>query len=54
MNANLTANSPVPNDLGLAIPGDLPFFEVLVVLTLMSWIQGAGHRPFSVITFEYP
>ncbi|KEQ27694.1 hypothetical protein [Paenibacillus tyrfis] len=32
MNAYLTAKSPVPNDLGLAIPGDLPFFEVLMVV----------------------
>ncbi|MEC0210159.1 cytochrome c class I [Paenibacillus ehimensis] len=32
MNTYLTAKSPVPNDLGLAIPGNLPFFEVLIVV----------------------
>ncbi|MEI7024161.1 cytochrome c class I [Paenibacillus sp. y28] len=32
MNLWLRAESPVPNDLGLAIPGSLPFFEVLIVV----------------------
>ncbi|MEK3916240.1 cytochrome ubiquinol oxidase subunit I [Paenibacillus sp. FSL H7-0331] len=28
----INAKSPVPNDLGLALPGDLPLFEVLIVV----------------------
>ncbi|WP_141501098.1 cytochrome c class I [Paenibacillus luteus] len=34
----LKAESPVPNDLGLAIPGDLPFFEVIIVIAFIVHI----------------
>ncbi|MEX2461697.1 MAG: cytochrome c class I [Paenibacillaceae bacterium] len=40
MNAHawLSAKSPVPNDLGLVIPGDLPLFEVLIVVAFILHI----------------
>ncbi|SDD96729.1 hypothetical protein SAMN02799630_04346 [Paenibacillus sp. UNCCL117] len=38
MNVYLSAVSPVPNELGLAIPGDLPFFEVLLVTAFVLHI----------------
>ncbi|TBL69915.1 cytochrome c class I [Paenibacillus thalictri] len=38
MNRYLVTNSPVPNELGLAIPGNLPFFEVLLVVAFVLHI----------------
>ncbi|QTH45475.1 cytochrome ubiquinol oxidase subunit I [Cohnella sp. LGH] len=35
MQLYLKAESPVPNDLGLAIPGNLPMFEVLIVVAFI-------------------
>ena len=32
MSMPIKAESPIPNDLGLAVPGNLPWFEVLIVV----------------------